>query len=128
MLTLFYQIFLFNQMIALQKLWKMYFIWSKKLFCSRDIKIFVFPFPPLFLPVSHWFRGCSKINIKFYGVINCLNKNLITHFAWYLEKEKRCSIGTLSVGRVLNKEHFYGKIMQKMCTKVSPRPLFNFGK
>ena len=39
--------------------------------------------------------------------------NLITHFVWYLEKEKRYDIETLSIDRVLNKENFYGKIMQK---------------
>ena len=59
----------------------------------------------------------SKKNIKFYDVINCLNMNLITHFVWYLEKEIRCDTETLSIDRELNKEHFYGKIMQKMCTK-----------
>ena len=48
---------------------------------------------------------------KVYDVINCLNKNLITHFVWYLEKEKRYEIETLSIYRVLNKEYFYGKIM-----------------
>ena len=26
------------------------------------------------------FRGCSKVNLKIYDVISCLNKNLITHF------------------------------------------------
>ena len=49
--------------------------------------------------------------------MNCLNKNLITHFVWHLKKEKRYDIETLSIDRELNKEHFYGKIMQKMCTK-----------
>ena len=49
--------------------------------------------------------------------INCLNKILITHFVWYLEKEKRYDIETLSIDRVLNKEYFYGKVMQKMCNK-----------
>ena len=49
--------------------------------------------------------------------MNCLNKTLITHFVWYLEKEKSYDIETLSIDRVLNKEHFYGKIMQKRCTK-----------
>ena len=42
---------------------------------------------------------------------------LITHFVWYLEKEKRYDIETLSIDRVLNKKHFKGKIMKKMCTK-----------
>ena len=32
-------------------------------------------------------------------------------------KEKRCDIETLSIDRVLNKEHFDGKLMQKMSTK-----------
>ena len=80
-------------------------------FRSRDIQIFVFLSPPLFLPVSHCIRGCSKINLKVYDLINCLNKNL------NFQKEKSYSIETLSMDRVLNEEHFYGKIIQKMCTK-----------
>ena len=115
--AIFYQTFDFNQMIALQKLWKMFFISSKKLFSLLRIYIFVFSSSPLFLLVSHCFRGWSKKNHKIYDVINCLCKNLITHFVCYLEKEIRCDIETLSIDRELNKEHFYGKIMQKMCTK-----------
>ena len=34
----------------------------------------------------------------------------------------------MSIDRVLSKEHFYGKIMQKICTKTSPRRLSNFAK
>ena len=49
--------------------------------------------------------------------MNCLDKNLITYFVWYLEKEKRYDIEILSIHRVLNKKYFYGKLMQKMCTK-----------
>ena len=52
----------------------------KSSFRSRDIQVFVFSSSPLFLPVSHCFRGLSKKNLKVYDVINCLNKNLITHF------------------------------------------------
>ena len=48
--------------------------WSQ--YCSQDIQIFVFPSSPLFLPVSHCFRAWSKINLKVYDIINCLNKNL----------------------------------------------------
>ena len=40
----------------------------------------------LFSFVNHCFRGWSKINVKVYDVIHCLNKNLITHFVWYLEQ------------------------------------------
>ena len=86
--AIFDQIFIFNQMIALQKLWKnvFYFI--------------VFPSSPLFLPVSLWVRGCLKINLKVYDVINCVNMNLITHFICYLGKEKRYDIETVSIDRV----------------------------
>ena len=78
----------------------------KSSFCSQDIQIFLFQFSPLFLPVSHCFRCCLEIHLKVYGI----------------------QIETLSIDRVLNKEYFYGEIMQKMCTKSNPRPLFNFGK
>ena len=115
--AVFYQIVIFPQIIALQKLWKMFFISPKKFFSfSRYSKFCIFVFPSFF-PVSHCFRGWFEKNLKVYDVINCLNEKLITHFAWYLEKEIRCDIETLSIERVLNKEHFYGKIMQKMCTK-----------
>ena len=53
-------------------------------------------------------------------------KNLITHFVWYLEKEKSYDNETLSVDRVLNKEHFFGKSYRKCLAR--PRPVFNFGK
>ena len=64
------------------------------------------------------------MNLKFYDVINCLNKNLTAPFAWYLGKVKRYEIETLSFDRVLNKEHFFGKIMQKILVLESSRPLF----
>ena len=56
----------------------------KKNFHSQDIQIFVFPSSHPFLPVGHWIRGWSKINRKVYDIINCVNKNLITHFVWHL--------------------------------------------
>ena len=119
-------------MIAIQKLWKMFFISSKKLFSFWGYLIFVFnkvlPSSPLFLPLSHCFRAWSTINRKVYDVINCLNKNVIINLVWYLEKERRYNTETLSIDRVLNKEHFYGKMIQKMSTKASPRQLFYFGK
>ena len=52
-------------------------------------------------------------------VINCLIMNLITHFVWYLEKELRRDIETLPIERVLNMEHFYGKIIYKMCANIN---------
>ena len=35
----------------------------------------------------------------------------MSHSVWYLENEIRCDIETLSIDRVLYKEHFYEKIM-----------------
>ena len=124
----------FHQMIALQKLWKMLSFSSKisynhlHSFRSQDIQIFVFLSFSFLLPVNHCFRVCSQINLKVNDVINCLNKNLITHFVWYIKKEKRYAIETLSIDTKLNIKHFYGKIMLKMRTKASPRPFFNFGE
>ena len=65
-----------------------YFV-QKAFFLSQDTQIFVFLSSPLFFYDGHCFKGWSEISLKVYDVINCLNKNLITHFVWYLEKEKR---------------------------------------
>ena len=85
----------------------MLFISSEKpLSFLRYSNFCIFVFPSFY--VSHWLRGWSKINLEVYDVSNCLNKNFI-YFVWYLEKEKRYNIETLSIDRVLRKEHFYGK-------------------
>ena len=92
----------------------------KSSFGSEDIEIFVFMSSPLFFPDGHCFGGWSNINLKVYDVINCLNKNLMTHFVWYLHKEnneKRYDIEILSIDRIWNKETFYEEFIQKMCTK-----------
>ena len=115
--AIFIKFLLFHQMIALQKPWKMLFISSKSSFPSWDIQFFVILSFPIFLPVGHCFRGWSKINLKVHDVIICLNKSSITHFVWYLENKKRYDIETLSIDGVSDKEHFYRKIMQKMCSK-----------
>ena len=112
--TIFYQIFLFYQMIALQKLWKMFFISSKKLFSFLRYSNFsIFVFPSLFSMPATALKVDSRKNLEVYNIIKCLYKNLITHFVWYLGKERRCDIETLPIDRVFNTEHFYGKIMQK---------------
>ena len=47
--AIFYQIFIFHQMIALQKLWKMFFISSKNLFSFlRYLNFCIFIFPSFF--------------------------------------------------------------------------------
>ena len=112
--AIFYQIYISHWMVALQKLWKIFLFHLKSSFRSRDIQIFVCLSSPLFLPVSHCFRDWSKINFKVYDIVNCITKNSITHFVWYLEKEKRYDMETLAIDRVLNKKHFHWKIMQNM--------------
>ena len=93
-----------------------FFISCKKLFSFSRYSNFGNSSAPLFFPVSHCSRGWFKKNFKVYDTINCLNKNLTTYYVWYLEKEIRCDIETLSIDRVLNTEHFCGKTMQKICT------------
>ena len=115
--VIFYQIFIFHQIITLQKLWNIFFISSEKLFSFSRYSNFCISALPSFFPVSNCFRGWSRKILKAYDIISCLNKNLATHFVWYLQKEIRRDIETLSIDRVLNKEHFYGEIMQKMYTK-----------
>ena len=106
MSAIFYQIFIFYQMIDLQKLRKM-FISSRKLFSFSIYSNFYICCFPYFFLVSHCFWGLIKRNLKVYDVINCLNENLIAHFAWYLEKEIRCDIENLSI------DGEYGKFLWK---------------
>ena len=59
-------------------------------------------------------------------VMNCLNKNLMTHFVWYLEIEKKYEIATLWIDRVLSRENFYENSCRKYAPKASSKLLFNF--
>ena len=78
----------FHRMIALLLLW-IFFISFQKLFSFLRYSHFCILVFPSFSPVRHCFTGWSIINLKVYDVVSCLNKNLITHFISYLEKEKR---------------------------------------
>ena len=111
--AIFIKFLFFHQMIAPQKLWKMLFISSKKLFPFSRYSIFCISV----LSFSTC-RGWPKINLEVHDVINCLNNNSITHFVWCPEKENRYDTETLSIDGVSDKEHFYRKIMQKMCSKT----------
>ena len=89
----------------------MLFMSSKKLFSLSRYLNFCISVFPFFFPASHWLRGWWKINLKVYDVSNCLNKNLITHFAWYLEKGKRynielCQLIEYSVGNIFMEKNF----------------------
>ena len=113
----FHQIFIFSPNDSPSKTEKCFLFHLKSSFHSRDVQIFVFLSFPLFLPVGHCFGGWSKINLKVHDVINCLNKNSINNFVWYLQKEKRCDSETLAIDGISHKEQCYRKIMQKMCSK-----------
>ena len=52
--------------------WKCFLFRLKSAFRSRDTQILVFSSSPIFLPVSHCFRGCLKIDLKVCH-INCIN-------------------------------------------------------
>ena len=126
-----YQIFIFHQMMVEKKTKKnvFYFI-LKDLFVSRYSNFCIFVFPSFF-PVSYCFRGWLKKNLKVYHAINCLNKNLITHFVWYLEKDIKCDTEILPINRVLNvyrKYIFTEKPCRKCALKAYPRCLFHFAK
>ena len=118
---------IFHYMIAFKNYEKSFLFHLKSSLYSQDIHIFVFPPYPLFLLVDHCFRGWFKINPKVYDVIHCQNKNLITHFIWYLENRKRYNIETLSIDKVL-RNIFTEKSCRKCASKDSPTSLFNFGK
>ena len=125
MSAIFYQIFIFHQMIALKNYEKCFLFHLKSSFHSRDIQLFVFSPSPLFSPVSHSFRGWSKKNLEVYDIINCLNKNSITNFVWYLEKKIRHDIETLSIDKELISNIFIKKNdAENMHQKLAPDPIF----
>ena len=64
------------------------FFSSKKLFLLSRYSNFTISFFPSFSLCKPCFRAWSKIHLKVYAVISCLNKNLVTHFVWYLQNEK----------------------------------------
>ena len=98
--AIFYQIFISHQMIPFKNYKKCFLFHLNAFFILEMLKFLYFHLPLFF--------SLSAIALEVvYDVINCLNKNLITHFVWYLKKEKRHDIETLSNDRVLNKEHFY---------------------
>ena len=94
----------FHQMRVLQKLREMLFIPSKKFISFLKYSNFCISVLPSFSP--------SRALL--YDVINCLIKNLITHFISYLEKKKRYGI------EVLSANIFMEKSCRKYTLKASP--------
>ena len=87
LVTAIFHFFIKRQLVKNYK--KCFLFHLKSSFLSWDILIFVFPSSHLVLLFGHCFRGWLKTNLKVYDFICCLNKNLIMHFVWYLEKEKK---------------------------------------
>ena len=101
----------FHQMRALQKLWEMTFIPSKKFISFLRYLNFCISVLPSF----------SLYRPLLYDVINCLNKKSITQFVSNHEKEKRYDIEILSRNILMEKS------CRKYTPKASPWPLFSFG-
>ena len=81
--------FYFSPNDSPSKSMKNVFIWFKKLFSFSRYLVFFFCLPIVFsLSTIDCFSGWSKVNLKVYDIIKCLNKNL-THFVWYIGEEKR---------------------------------------
>ena len=105
------------------KTMKNVFYFISKALVTLEIFKFVYFRLPLFFALSFIaLQADPRKILKFMMSSDGLNKNLITHFIWYLAKEIRCDIESLSIDRVSNKKHFYIKKMispkyRKMCTK-----------
>ena len=69
--AIFYQILFFHQMIALQKLWKMFFISSKKLFSSSGYSHFCIFSLPFYTPQTQ--RDKWKWNNLWCHELACIN-------------------------------------------------------
>ena len=69
--TIFYEVFIFYQMIALQKLWKCFLFHRKSSFRSQDIQAFVvFPLP---FHTFHIQKDKSKWNNLWCHELPCIN-------------------------------------------------------
>ena len=79
-------------------------------FFVLEIFKFLYIHLPLFFPVGHSFKSWRhKLSKQELNNTFCLISSE--------GKKNSYDIETLSICRVLNKEHFYGKIMQKLCSK-----------
>ena len=121
--TIFYQISVFHQMTALQKLWKTFFISSKKLFLFLRYSNFCISVFLSFFPVSHCFGGWFKKNLSLW--CHELSKwevnNTFCLISWEWNKVWHWI------------EYWIQNIfMEKSCRKCAPkaslRPLLNFAK
>ena len=123
---------IFNQMIALQKLWEMFFLFHLKNFYRyRDIQVFFISaflsFSPCQLLLSrliqgnsqslwhHWLSTKKQLHNILFDILGTkkMTLKLLSSDIWVLNN---VSMEILSIDRVLHKESFLGEIMQKTCT------------
>ena len=84
----------FLQMIVLQWLWKI-LISSKKLFLFSRYSNFVYSSSPLFSLQAIALEDNWRKILKVYDVINCLDKNVITHFVFDILRRKKVMTSNL---------------------------------
>ena len=123
---------IFNQMIALQKLWEMFFLFHLKNFYRyRDIQVFFISaflsFSPCQLLLSrliqgnsqslwhHWLSTKKQLHNILFDILGTkkMTLKLLSIDIWVLNN---VSMEILSIDRVLHKESFLGEIIQKTCT------------
>ena len=120
---------IFNQMIALQKLWEMFFLFHLKNFYRyRDIQVFFISaflsFSPCQLLLSrliqgnsqslwhHWLSTKKQLHNILFDILGTkkMTLKLLSIDIWVLNN---VSMETLSIDRVLHKESFLGKSCRK---------------
>ena len=80
MSAIFHQIFIFHQ-----KLWKMFFISSKKLFVLKIFKFLHFHLPLFFPSWRHWSHSRKKITVYFILFSGWLAKSLTKWSPWCIQ-------------------------------------------
>ena len=106
----------FHQFIALYNYEKCFlFQLNSSFLFSRYLNFCIFVFPSFF-PVSYllWRMIKYKAQRLWHHQLSKWKFNTFCMISW--EGKKVCHWNFL-IDKVLNKEHFCGKIMQKMCTK-----------
>ena len=118
----------FVKFLSLTKLYpfKMYekcFLFHlKSSFHSTDIQFFVFLSSHLFLPVSHCFRGWSKINLKVCDVINCLVHQTVNILFGILWRKTGMTLKLCPLIEYWIRNICIGKLCRKCAPELVPDP------
>ena len=82
--AIFSEVFIFHQTVALQKLWKMFFISSTKLFLFSRFSNFC-----IFSPCQPFLERLIQDKSQSLWRLQLTKKQLKNTFVWYLEKKKK---------------------------------------